>query len=82
MSSKIIKEDGNKITLEIEVELDRDSMLKSEEQIAQALNEAGIKFTQKALEQFDTNGSPIEVGGKVLTSKGQEKKSINYRMEQ
>ena len=81
MSSKIIKEDGNKITLEIEVELDRDSMLKSEEQIAQALNEAGIKFTQKALEQFDTNGSPIEVGGKVLTSKGQEKKIIKRPMD-
>ena len=74
MSSKIIKEEGKKITLQIELELDPTSMLNSEEQIAKALNEAGLKFTQKALEQFDTDGSPIEVLGKVLTSKGQEKK--------
>lgn len=82
MSSKIIKEEGKKITLEIEVELDPTSMLNSEEQIAKVLNEAGVKFTQKALEQFDTNGSPIEVGERVLTSKGQEKKITKFPMEQ
>lgn len=81
MSSKIIKEEGKKITLEIEVELDPTSMLNSEEQIAKVLNEAGVKFTQKALEQFDTNGSPIEVGGRILTSKGQEKKITKFPME-
>lgn len=80
MASKIIKEEGKKITIEIAVELDPNSMLNSEEQIAKALNEAGVQFTQKALEQFDTDGRPIELGGKILTSKGQEKKSTKFRM--
>ena len=61
--------------MEIEIELDPGSMLNSEEQIAAALNEAGLQATQEALEQFDTDGSPIEVKGEVLTSKGKQKKS-------
>ena len=56
-------------------------MLNSEEQIAKALNSAGIQATKKALEQFDTDGSPIDVEGKRLTSKGKEKKSTKYPME-
>lgn len=81
MSSKLIKKDGKKITLQIEIELDPTSMLNSEEQIAKALNEAGMKASQEALEQFDTDGSPIDIGGATLTSKGQEKKSTKPRTE-
>ena len=50
------------------------SMLNSEERIQTALNELGSLATVKALDQFDTNGEPIEVNGKKMTSKGQEKK--------
>lgn len=81
MSSKLIKKDGNKITLQIEIELDPTSMLNSEEQIAKALNAAGMQATQNALRQFDTDGNPIAVGGEKLTSKGQEKKSTKPPME-
>ena len=81
MASKLIKKDGNKITLQIEIELDPTSMLNSEEQIAKALNEAGIQATQDALQQFDTDGSPIDIGGKRHTSKGQEKKDTKSPME-
>jgi len=81
MASKIIKKDGKKITLQIEIELDPKSMLNSEEQIAKALNDAGVKATKEALEQFDTNGSPIKVKGDKLTSKGQEKKIIKRPMD-
>ena len=81
MASKIIKKDGKKITLQIEIELDPKSMLNSEEQIAKALNDAGIKATKEALEQFDTNGDPIQVAGSKLTSKGQEKKIIKRPMD-
>ena len=77
MSSKIIKREGSKLTLEVEVELDPSSMLNSEEQIARALNEAGIDLSQAALEQFDTNGEAIEVGGERLSSKGRQKKDTN-----
>ncbi|MEM9888955.1 MAG: hypothetical protein AAF849_23885 [Bacteroidota bacterium] len=81
-TSKIISKSGRKITLSLEIELDSNSMLKSEEQIAKALNEAGVLATEEALKQFDTQGSPIEKNGKVYTSKGKQKKNINFRMAQ
>lgn len=81
MSSKIIKEEGKKITLEIEVELDPTSMLNSEEQIAKVLNEAGVKFTQKALEQFDTNGSPSRSGRQDINKQRSRKKITKFPME-
>ncbi|MEM9821650.1 MAG: hypothetical protein AAF985_11280 [Bacteroidota bacterium] len=80
MSSKIIKKTGKKIILQIEVELDPNSMLNSEEQIAKVLNEAGLKMTKEALLQFDSDGRPIEFRGEKLTSKGQEKKDIKPPM--
>ena len=81
MSSKIVNEEGKKLTIQIEVELDSTSMLNSEEQIAKALQTAGLLATQKALEQFDTNGEQIEVEGKKLSSKGQQKKSTKRPTE-
>lgn len=77
---KVIKE-GNKVRLTIEIELDNSSMLQSEENIEQALNEAGIKASELALQEFDTDGKPIEVNGEIYTSKGSQKKSIKDNME-
>ena len=77
MSTKIISEKEGKLTLQIEIDLDATSMLNSEERIQSALNELGKVATAKALDQFDTNGFPIEVNGEQLTSKGQEKKISN-----
>lgn len=76
MSSKIIKKKGNKITIEMEIELDPNSMLNSEEQIAEVLHQAGLQATQQALEQFDTDGRSINYQGRKWTTKGREKKSI------
>jgi hypothetical protein len=45
-------------------------MLEGEEQIQQALNEAGALATGELLERFDADGSPIVVGGVKFTSKG------------
>lgn len=81
MASKIIKKDGKKITLQIEIDLDPKSMLNSEEQIAKALNEAGIKASKEALAQFDLDGRPIDIEGEKFTSKGREKKSTKPPME-
>ncbi len=78
MASELIKRNGNKITLQVEIELDPASMPKSEQQIEQALNEAGTQAAQIALEQFDTDGSPICVNGQNLTSKGQIKKNTRH----
>jgi hypothetical protein len=45
-------------------------MLDFEEVIQQRLNEAGVLATQEALQRFDADGSPIQVGDTKLTSKG------------
>ena len=38
-------------------------MLECEEQIRQALDEGGRLATQECLQNFDTDGSPIQLGG-------------------
>ena len=44
------------------------------------LNEAGTIASGEALKQLDTDGMPIEVEGKILTSKGKQGKSIKRPM--
>lgn len=45
-------------------------MLECEEEIRRALDEGGCLITQEVLSNFDTDGSPIEIGGINFTSKG------------
>ena len=52
-------------------------MLKTEENIQQALNQAGFLATQTLLSNFDSNGDPINVDGIKYTSKGQIEKKIS-----
>ena len=58
----------------MEIELDPNSMLNSEEQIAAVLHQAGLQATQEALGQFDTDGRSIKYRGRKWTTKGREKK--------
>ena len=81
MGTKITNKTGTTLKIEMEIELDSNSMLNSEEQIALSLNEAGLLATKEALELFDTKGEPIEVKGKLLTSKGRQKKTIKLPTE-
>lgn len=81
MSVKDIKKQGEEIEITIRLRIDKSSMLKSEELIEEALNEAGVAVSELALEEFDTDGSPIELAGKILTSKGKQKKNIKDNME-
>ncbi len=74
MSTTIISRDKDSITLQVTVEFSN-SMLKSEEAILEALNEAGTVATGEALKQFDTDGSDIEIGGRKYTSKGCDPKA-------
>jgi hypothetical protein len=72
--SATIRESKNDcVTIEVKIPLSR-SMLDGEEIIQKALNLAGTLATQKQLEQFDTDGSAIDVGGIHFTSKGQVNK--------
>jgi len=66
---------GNAVTIEFTVLLNPKSMLKSEDNILEALNEAGSLAAEAALEQFDTDGSDIILGSTKLTSKGKFNKT-------
>lgn len=55
------------------------SFLEQEEQIAEALKEAGRLATKLGLESFDTTGAPIVVSNEKHTSRGSEKKSTRRR---
>lgn len=64
------------VTIELKIPLVR-SMLSGEEIIQQALNAAGMLASQSLLKNFDTDGSPIKIGGINMTSKGQVLKEYN-----
>src|SRR5947209_3698016 len=74
MSATLIERQENSVTIQVTVPLTR-SMLDTEEAIQQALNQAGVLATAEALKQFDTDGSPLEMGCTRWTSKGQEPKA-------
>lgn len=69
MPAAIVARSETAVTIQVEVPLGP-SMLETEEAIQQALNEAGVLATGEALQRFDTDGSPIQVGDTRLTSKG------------
>ena len=73
MSAKVIKRGKSGVTIQIQVPLSP-NMLQGEEAIQRAVNEAGLVATQELLDQFDTDGSPVSVAGRTLTSKGQLEK--------
>jgi hypothetical protein len=69
VSAEIKKCADNELIIEVKIPLIR-SMLNGEEVIQQSLNAVGILASQELLKSFDTDGSPIEVAGIRLTSKG------------
>jgi hypothetical protein len=73
MPAAIIHRTDDAFTIQVEIPYNS-SMLDFEEVIQQRLNEAGVLATQEALQQFDADGPPIQVGDTKLTSKGKLKK--------
>jgi hypothetical protein len=69
MPAAIIARTDAAFTIRVEIPYGS-SMLDFEEVIQQRLNEAGVLATQEALQRFDADGSPIQVGDTKLTSKG------------
>ena len=59
MFTTIISHNKESITLQVTIEFS-DSMMKSEDAILEALNEAGTYATEEALKQF---GSPAQSSG-------------------
>jgi hypothetical protein len=74
MSATLIDRQDHCVTIQIRVSLTR-SLLETEQAIQQALNQAGLLATTEALQQFDTDGAPIQIGPTRYTSKGQEPKT-------
>jgi hypothetical protein len=74
MPATIIERQDHAVTIQVRIPLTR-SMLDTEEAIQQALNQAGVLATAEALRQFDTDGSPLQIGSTRWTSKGQEPKT-------
>lgn len=78
MTASIKSKTETSVTLEITVPLAQ-SMLQSEENITEALNEAGCLAAEVALKQFDTDGSAIFFGAEKWTSKGTYNKTYQTR---
>jgi len=72
MSVKIVSEEGQKLTVQVTVDISG-SMLEAEEKIMEACNALGSLSTEKALTYFDTDGTPIQVGQKKIYGKNQGK---------
>jgi len=72
MPVKIVSEDGKNLTLQVTVDISG-SMLEAEEKIMAACNAVGALTTEKALCQFDTDGTPIKMGEKKIHGEGQGK---------
>jgi hypothetical protein len=68
MPAQIISRSEKVFKIEIEVHYSR-NMLDGEECLQKSLNEAGALASKELLEQFDTDGSPIQVGPVKLTAR-------------
>lgn len=66
------EQDGS-ISIKANIKFEGD-MLAMEEQIQEVVNQIGLKATLEALSTLDTNGNPIEVKKRKMTSKGRIKK--------
>ena len=70
MTVEIISLKADVLTVQVEVKLSG-SMMELERSIVEATNAVGTLATGEALHRFDTDGTPIEIGGEKWTSKGQ-----------
>ena len=71
MPAVVLDRHPNLVTLQIQVPLSN-SMRATEVALQDALNEAGVLATQAALQHFDTDGTPLQLGATLWYSKGQQ----------
>jgi hypothetical protein len=74
MEAEIINKSSESVTIQVTIPLSG-AMFSTEESIQKGVNQVGLLATEYALSQFDTDGTPIEVGPKKYTSKGQLSKT-------
>lgn len=68
MAAKVLRETETEVVIELTVPKSRD-FFRCEENIQEALNQAGRLATGTCLEDFDTDGSPIILDGEKYTAK-------------
>lgn len=66
--AQLIARYGNELTIQVKVTIEG-PLLNAEETIQNACNEVGLLATQEALNNFDTDGGPLETGGIKWTAK-------------
>ena len=74
MGAQLLSIEGSQVRIEVTIDLSR-SMLTSEENIQQSLNETGCMATEAALKYLDTDGSQINIAGEVMRTKGEQPKA-------
>ena len=74
MGVQLLGIEGTQVKIEVTIDLSR-ALLTSEENIQESLNEAGCLATVAALKYLDTDGSPIEIAGDVMRTKGEQSKA-------
>jgi hypothetical protein len=70
MGAQLLRIEGSQVKIEVTIDLSR-SMLTSEENIQQTLNESGCIATAAALKYLDTDSSAINIAGEVMRTKGE-----------
>ncbi len=76
MPATMTERADDRVKVEVSIELSR-SMLNTEEAIQTALNEAGRQLSGEALKYFDSDGSPMVIGGEVWRTKGAQRESVS-----
>lgn len=66
--AKITSQNKSEITIEVTIDL-KGSIMEMENSIQDASNQMGALATEKALETFDTDGSPIQIGFRKMDHK-------------
>jgi hypothetical protein len=73
MSASLVSSDQDGFIIQLSFKYSK-SMFAGEKEILKVINEGGCLATGKLLEQFDTDGAPINVGNQTFTSKGRQEK--------
>jgi hypothetical protein len=72
--AEIIARNATEITIQVTVKL-TGSLLDMENAILDSCNEMGCLATTEALQKFDTDGSPLKLGGTKLTARAKDNKT-------
>ena len=70
---EIISSSEKEVTIQVTIALSG-SLLEMEGKIQSGVNKVGVLASEEALKQFDVDGSPLEIEGTKLTSKGKNNK--------